>query len=129
MYKQIGMVAIVASFVGACGTPGNMPSAPTTGPGILAPLVSAGIIKQSTRDKAVAVQQQTAALCNFVPTIASVVALFSAGVGGGVGGVAAAACAAATSVPLADGGTRRIYVTAPSGKRIRLEGTINGRKV
>ena len=105
------------------------PTGPVSGTGILSPLVDAGIIQQSTREKAVAVQQQASAICGYIPTLATVAAIFSAGVGGTIGAIASGLCGVVTTAPLAEGGSRAAYYRAPNGKTIRLRGTLNGRKV
>lgn len=98
----LGMLALA----GCAG--GN--ALPPSGPGILSPLVSSGVITEETRAKAQRVQATTKALCQFIPTIGSIAAIFSAGIGEGVGIVASGICNAVTTAPLADGGTRRAYM-------------------
>ncbi len=103
---------------------------PTVGqPGILSPLVDAGIIQQSTRDKAAAVQAQAKAFCGYVPTLGTLLSLFSAGAAGGAVAIASGLCGAVTTAPLADGGRRYANVRAPNGQVIRLRGTLNGKRV
>jgi len=74
----------------------------------------------STIAAAKKVQGYARTACSFEPTIASVISLFNASYGMTLDAVAGAICNAATSIPLADGGTRRIVVNGVriKGKRI-----------
>ena len=93
---------------------------PSTGPGVLSPLVSSGIITENTRSKARQVQAYAVQYCQFEPELVSVIKLVNVAVGVGVDAIGGAVCNAATSIPLADGGTRRIVVNGVriKGKRI-----------
>ncbi len=90
------------------------------GPGLLSPLVDSGTISTSTRDKAKQVQAYAVTACQFEPQLASVISLVNTAAGIGVGAIGNALCNAVTSIPLADGGTRRIVVNGVviKGRRI-----------
>lgn len=90
--------------------------APATGPGLLSPLVDSGIVSVDTRTKAKQVQTYAITACQFEPQLASVISLVNAAAGMGVSAIGGALCNAVTSIPLADGGTRRIVV---NGVRIK----------
>lgn len=66
------------------------------------------------------VQAYAITACNFEPTLASIAALFNASAGMTIDAVGGAICNAVTSIPLADGGTRKIIVNGVriKGKRI-----------
>ncbi len=83
---------------------------PPSGPGLLSPLVDAGVVSEATRTKARQVQATTKGLCQYVPTLASLISLVSSGIGGSAGAIGAAVCNAVTTAPLADGGGRLAYV-------------------
>ncbi len=103
----------VLILAGCTGT-GAIP--PSTGLGLLSPLVDSGTISTSTRDKAKQVQAYAITACQFQPELASVISLVNAAAGIGVGAIGNALCNAVTSIPLADGGTRKIVV---NGVRIK----------
>lgn len=103
----------VLVLAGCMGT-GAIP--PSTGSGLLSPLVDSGTISTSTRDKAKQVQAYAITACQFEPQLASVIGLVNAAAGMGVGAIGNALCNAVTSIPLADGGTRKIIV---NGVRIK----------
>lgn len=67
------------------------------------------------KEKAKAVQARAIQICEYVPTAASVIAIFNSGIGADVGVVANAICAAVTTVPLADG---------PGDKRPKVGGVV-----
>ncbi len=94
---------------------------PPSGPGVLSPFVSANVISEETRTKARQVQATTKELCQFIPTIGTITALFSAGAGVGIAAIASDICMAVTNVPLADGGPRaaKVYGVAVKGKFVR----------
>lgn len=94
------------ALAGCAGMPGTAP----TGTGLLSPLVDSGVISPETRAKAQQVQGITKGLCQFIPTIGTVAAIFSAGIGEGVAAVASGICSAVTTAPLADGGPRQAKV-------------------
>ncbi len=102
------------------GCTGTAAISPSTGPGLLSPLVDSGTISMSTRDKAKQVQAYAITACQFEPELASVINLVNAAAGMGVSAIGGALCNAATSIPLADGGTRKIIVNGVriKGKRI-----------
>jgi len=56
-----------------------------------------------TVDKIKEVQNYTALACKFLPTVATVAAIFNQQAGSSISGVGGAICDAVTSVPLADG--------------------------
>lgn len=103
--KKLLLLGTLA-LVGCTG--GN--AIPPSGPGILSPLVSSGVITEETRTKARQVQATTKGLCQFIPTIGTIAAIFSAGIGAGVSAVASGICDAVTTAPLADGGPRQAKV-------------------
>ncbi len=96
-----------ALILAGCATSQPLPPA---GPGILSPLVDSGVITEATRTKARQVQAETKGYCQYVPTLATLVSLFSSGVSGTVSAIGKAICDTVTTAPLADGGTRIAYV-------------------
>jgi len=89
-----------------CATVPGATVPPSTSTGILSPLVTSGVITEDTRTKAKQVQAATAQYCQYIPTIGTLISLFSAGVGGPVAAIAAGICNTVTTAPLADGGRR-----------------------
>ncbi len=71
-------------------------------------------------DAARKVQGYARTACAFEPTVASVLKLFNTAYGMTLDAVAGAICNAATSIPLADGGTRRIIVNGVQIKGRRI---------
>ena len=71
---------------------------------------------QTTATKVVAtvktVQTYTQQVCKFLPTAATIISLFNAGVGGSVDPVGGAICDAVTTNPLADGDEPGYYNVA-----------------
>lgn len=110
MTKFISIVLLLT--LAGCATNNPLPA----GRGVLSPLVDSGVITEETRTKARQVQVATKDYCGYIPTIGTLVSLFSAGVGGGVAAVASVVCDAITTAPLADGGGRLAYV---NGVRIK----------
>lgn len=115
----------IAGLIAGCSTGAQRildPTAPVpaAGPGLLSPLVDSGTIAPSTRDKAKQVQAYAVTWCQFEPTLASAISLVNAAVGMGVSAIGTTLCNAVTSIPLADGGTRKIVVNGVriKGKRI-----------
>lgn len=81
-------------------------------------------LQQNTADvvaKAKIVQAKVVQYCQFAPALASVTKLISATIGNDVEFLANEICNAATSIPLADGGTRKIIVRGVEikGHRVR----------
>ncbi len=74
----------------------------------------------SAIDAARKVQGYARTICAFEPTVASVLKLFNAAYGMTLDAVAGAICNAATSIPLADGGTRKIVVNGVQIKGRRI---------
>lgn len=107
----------VLVLAGCTGT-GAIP--PATGPGLLSPLVDSGTISVDTRTKAKQVQAYAITACQFEPQLASIISLVNAAAGMGVNALGGALCNAITSIPLADGGMRKIVVNGVriKGKRI-----------
>lgn len=70
-------------------------------------------------DTAKQIQAGVRTACNFVPTINTILAILGKG-GGSVLGVVGEICAAVTSVPLADGGRRKVIVRGVpvAGRRV-----------
>ena len=67
-----------------------------------------------------AIQAQVRAACSFVPTIQTIAAIINASAGSAFT-VVAEICGAVTSIPLADGGTRKVMVRGVivKGKRVK----------
>ncbi len=111
---------IVLGSLALAGCAGQAPT-PSAGPGVLSPLVSTNIISENTRTKARQVQATTKELCQFIPTLGTIAALFSVGAGAGVAAIASDVCMAVTNIPLADGGPRaaKVYGVPIKGKFVR----------
>ena len=58
------------------------------------------------------VQSYTQQLCKFVPTVATLVALFNSGIGGNVASIGGAICDAVSTNPLAEGDVPGYYKAA-----------------
>ncbi len=112
------LLLLGALVLAGCTGTGAIP--PSTGPGLLSPLVDSGTISTSTRDKAKQVQAYAITACQFEPQLASVISLVNAAVGVGVNAIGGALCNAVTSIPLADGGTRKIVVNGVQIKGRRI---------
>lgn len=106
MKSFIAITALALALAG-CATSNPLPP---SGPGLLSPLVSSGVITEETRTKARQVQATTKGICQYVPTIASLISLLSSGIGGTAAAIGATVCDAVTTAPLADGGGRLAYV-------------------
>lgn len=104
--KKLILIALVLPLVG-CGTTAPLPS---TGPGLLSPLVNSGVITEATRIKARQVQIEAHDYCQYVPTLASLISLVSSGIGGTAAAIGKVVCDTVTTAPLADGGGRLAYV-------------------
>ena len=104
--KRFIVIAALALAVTGCATSPTPPA----GPGILSPLVDAKIISEETRAKARQVQDTTKGYCGYIPTIGTLVSLFSTTGGQSVATIGKALCDAVTTAPLADGGSRLAYV-------------------
>lgn len=97
MAVSAGLLALSLS---ACGTTGGV-GTPGTG---------------SVTDAIKQVQEYTALACKFVPTVATVAAIFSGGASSSIAAIAQDICNAVTTVPLADGPRRVPYVQTRRGK-------------
>ncbi len=106
--KKILVISALALSLAGCATIANEPL--PEGRGVLSPLVDTNLITEETRTKARQVQAKAKGICGFIPTIGTVISLFSAGIGGGAAAIGTAICDAVTSAPLADGGTRKVAV-------------------
>ena len=102
------LLLLGAMALAGCTGTGAIP--PSPGPGLLSPLVDSGVISEETRTKARQAQAATKNYCDYVPTIGTLIALFSAGVGGPAAAIGKIICDAVTTAPLADGGGRLAYV-------------------
>lgn len=65
---------------------------------------------QTTKEKVKSVQGYAVAVCGYLPAAASVIGIFNSGFSNSVAVVGGAICNAATSIPFADGGSRKILV-------------------
>lgn len=106
MKRFIAISALVLSLAG-CGTTQPLPPA---GTGLLSPLVTSGVITEETRTKARQVQVATKNICQYVPTLGTLISMFNGGIGGTAAAIGSAICDAVTTAPLADGGGRLAYV-------------------
>ncbi len=100
------IIVVTAGFLSSCANPVTVQQATQT---------TASVIATAKQVQAYAVRY-----CQFEPILASVVSLINAGAGVTVDAIGGAICNAATSIPLADGGTRRIVVNGVviKGRRI-----------
>lgn len=101
---------------------------------VVVALVAGGLVaacdpvttKQQITDKVKEVQSWTSLGCSFVPTIASVSALFNANAGASISTIGGMICNAVGSVVLADGPGAE----APKIGKVRIHGTFHsGRKI
>lgn len=115
--KNLVLIAGAAILLTGCATSGPATLPSPAGPGILSPLVDANIISEATRAKARQVQEKTKGYCGYIPTLGTLVSLFSSGGGESVAALGKAVCDAVTTAPLADGGGRLAYV-----KGVRIHG-------
>lgn len=103
--RSLYLTAILAALVAACD--------PVT-------------VQQATQSSATVVaavhqvQAYTVKACAFEPIAASVIKLFNVAAGMTIEAVGGAICNAATSIPLADGGTRKIVVNGVQIKGRRI---------
>lgn len=88
--KKLIFVALICGGLAGCTTAQDIATSITT-------------VTQSVQEKARSAQGYATQICGFVPTIASVIAIFNSGFSQDVSTVANAICNAVTSVPLADG--------------------------
>jgi len=65
---------------------------------------------QTTKEKVKSVQGYAVAVCGYLPAAASVIGIFNSNFSQSVAVVGGAICDAATSIPFADGGSRKIIV-------------------
>lgn len=93
------LVVILALALGGCATTGG-----------------GGNISEQARQ----IQQAVKVGCSFVPTIQTIVSIINASAGSTLG-IANEICAAITSVPLADGGKRKVVVRGVpvAGRRVK----------
>lgn len=92
--KNIAVISVLALSLAGCATSGGNSGAPTT---------------TQINDTVKKIQDYTRTFCRFVPTVQTIVSIFSAGAGSAIG-VANDICAAVTTAPLADGGPRAAKV-------------------
>lgn len=100
--KKILIVSALALSLAGCQTAQSIATSITTA-------------TNTVQEKAHAVQGYATTLCSFVPTIASIIAVFNSGYSSDVAVVANAICSAVTTVPLADG---------PGDHRPRINGVL-----
>jgi hypothetical protein len=107
--KSIAILALALALGGCATMPSPIPAIPT------APVVSSDQILTKAKE----IQAQVARACAFVPTLASITSIISKSAGSYLG-IANEICMAITSVPLADGGKRKVVVRGVpvAGKRI-----------
>lgn len=93
--KRILFALALASSLAAC----------TSGPTKTAQDIATSITtaSQTVNEKITSVREYAKKVCAYVPTVATVVSIFSSGYGTDVAAVANAICNAVTTVPLADG--------------------------
>lgn len=82
--KRFVIAAALASTLAACGTTGGLPTS------------------TEINDKVKQVQQITSTACKFIPTVSTIVSIFSKSAGSAFS-VASDICAAISTAPLADG--------------------------
>lgn len=110
---KIALAGILAISLAGCATPGAIsglppaPGAPSTAPTISSILPK--VLSEDKIEKARKIQADVKALCNFIPTISSIVSVINASYGQTLS-TAGEICLAVTSVPLAQGGSRKIVV-------------------
>lgn len=110
MKALIGVALLALSLAGCASTGATLPGTEKVVSGV-----------QTTRDTITKVQNYTKQVCGFLPTAASVAAIFNVSIAGSISAIGGAICDAVTTNPLAEG-DKPGYYKAQTVHGVKVEG-------